>query len=211
MDSLRTEVLIAGGGPCGLMLAIELGRRGVRCLLVDPKPGTAFNPQANATQARTMEHFRRLGFAHDVRARGLPPDHPTDIVYLTRFAGHEMARLRLPTAAQAPQLIKSLSGSWSAAELPHRVSQKYVEIVLREQAQRLAGNDIRYGWQLGSFTDTGDGIDAVVQPVAGGTPVPVRAAYLVGADGARSFVRHQLGIAWGGATGFKRDFMGAFR
>ena len=48
------------------MLAIELGRRGVDTFLVDEKPDTAFNPQANATQARTMEHYRRLGFAeHD--------------------------------------------------------------------------------------------------------------------------------------------------
>lgn len=80
-DALRvlsTAVLIAGGGPCGLMLANELGRRGIRTLLVDPKPGTAFNPQANATQARTMEHFRRLGFAQEVRALALPADHPTD-------------------------------------------------------------------------------------------------------------------------------------
>ena len=69
---IQTDVLIAGGGPCGLMLANELGRRGIPCLLVDPKPGTAFNPQANATQARTMEHFRRLGFAGEIRAQGLP-------------------------------------------------------------------------------------------------------------------------------------------
>src|SRR4051812_19288433 len=95
MQELQTDILIAGGGPCGLMLANELGRRGIRTLLVDPKPGTAFNPQANATQARTMEHFRRLGFADEVRAQGLPPDHPTDVAYLTRFSGHELARLRL--------------------------------------------------------------------------------------------------------------------
>src|SRR6218665_641083 len=116
-----TEVLLAGGGPFGLMLALELGKRGAACLLVEPKPGTAYNPQANTTQARTMEHFRRHGFADAVRARGLPPDHPSDIAYFTRYCGHELARLQLPTAAQAVQNIKSMGGSWSAAELPHRV------------------------------------------------------------------------------------------
>jgi 2-polyprenyl-6-methoxyphenol hydroxylase-like FAD-dependent oxidoreductase len=99
--AVDTEILIAGGGPCGLMLANELGRRGIRCLLVDAKPGTAFNPQANATQARTMEHFRRLGFAHEIRALGLPADHPTDIAYFTRYSGHELARIHLPTAREA--------------------------------------------------------------------------------------------------------------
>lgn len=208
---LHTDVLIAGGGPCGLMLANELGRRGIRCLLIDPKPGTAFNPQANATQARTMEHFRRLGFAQEIRTKGLPSDHPTDIAYLTRFAGTELARLRLPTAAAAPQVIKNLSGSWSAAELPHRVSQKYVEVSLRAHAQQWPSVEVRYGWQLKSFNDTGHGIEATVQAVngeSGGAPVQVQASYLIGADGARSFVRSQLGIAWGGATGFKRNFMG---
>ena len=207
-STLTTDVLIAGGGPCGLMLANELGRRNIRCLLVDTKPGTAFNPQANATQARTMEHFRRLGFAQEIRSMGLPPDHPTDIAYLTRFAGTELARLRLPTAAAAPQAIKNMSGSWSAAELPHRVSQKYVEVCLHRHAQQQPSIEMRYGWQLKEFKDLGTGVEAVVQAVDGGEPVHVNAAYLIGADGARSFVRGQLGIAWGGATGFKRKFMG---
>lgn len=207
-ETLKVDVLIAGGGPCGLMLAIELGRRNIRCLLVDAKPGTAFNPQANATQARTMEHFRRLGFAHEIRSMGLPPDHPTDIAYLTRFAGTELARLRLPTAAAAPQAIKNMSGSWSAAELPHRVSQKFVEVKLHKHAQEQASVEMRYGWRLQAFKDNGNGIEATVQAVDGSQALNVQAAYMVGADGARSFVRHELGIAWGGATGFKRNFMG---
>src|SRR2546428_10018539 len=94
------------------MLANELGRRGVSALVLDQKPGTAFNPQANATQARTMEHFRRLGFAHEIRALGLPADHPTDIAYFSRYAGHELARIQLPTAAQAVEKIKTMTGSW---------------------------------------------------------------------------------------------------
>ena len=52
---LDSEVVIVGGGPFGLMLAIELGRRNVTTSLYDAKNGTAYNPQANATQARTME------------------------------------------------------------------------------------------------------------------------------------------------------------
>lgn len=218
---LNTDVLIAGGGPCGLMLANELGRRGIRTLLVDPKPGTAFNPQANATQARTMEHFRRLGFADEVRALGLPPDHPTDIAYFTRYTAHELARLSLPTAAEAVRNVRGMGGSWSAAELPHRVSQKFVEAVLRRHAEKHAGNEVRYGWRLAEFEDTGEGIEAVVETVEGSapsaphpSPLPggerekVRAKYLVGADGPRSLVRSTLRIPWGGATGVRRDFMG---
>ncbi len=207
-NHISTDVLIAGGGPCGLMLANELGRRGIRCLLVDPKPGTAFNPQANATQARTMEHFRRLGFAHKIRAQGLPADHPSDIAYLTRFSGRELARLRLPTAAAATQVIKTMGGSWSAAELPHRVSQKYVEVTLREEAEKQASVDVRYGWRLASFEDCGDHIEATIAPVDDSQHTTVSAHYLIGADGARSMVRNQLGFKWEGNTGIKRNFMG---
>ena len=208
MRTIATDVLVAGGGPCGLMLANELGRRGIATLLVDPKPGTAFNPQANATQARTMEHFRRLGFAQEIRSQGLPADHPTDIAYFTRFTGHELARLTLPTAAEAVRNVKTMAGSWSAAELPHRVSQKFVEGTLRRHAEMFTSNDLRYGWKLVSFEDAGDHVEAVVQPVDGGEPARVRARYLVGADGPRSMVRSALGIAWSGHSGVRRDFMG---
>jgi len=208
ITSIETDVLVAGGGPCGLMTAMELGRRGIKCLVVDPKPGTAFNPQANATQARTMEHFRRHGLSEEIRALGLLPDHPTDIAYFTRYTGHELARLQLPTAAQATQVIKALSGSWSAAELPHRVSQKYVEAAMLRKARTFVTNDLRYSWALKSFEDMGSHIEAVIQPTDGTQSVNVKAKYLLGADGARGMVRTQLGIEMGGATGIKREFMG---
>ena len=54
-----TEVLIAGGGPAGLVLALELGARGVDCILLNDAPHTARHPKANAVSSRTMEHMRR--------------------------------------------------------------------------------------------------------------------------------------------------------
>jgi 2-polyprenyl-6-methoxyphenol hydroxylase-like FAD-dependent oxidoreductase len=204
----RADVLIAGGGPFGLMLANELGRRGVSVALVDAKPSTASNPQANATQARTMEHYRRLGFADEVRRLGLPEDFPTDIAYFTRFATHELARFALPSAREARERVRRLGGSWSAAELPHRVSQKYIEQVLRRHAEALPGVSVRYGWRLVDWAEREEGVHARVTEVDGERVGDVTARFLVGADGARSLVRKRLGIEWTGETGVVRDFFG---
>ncbi|MGY8637421.1 FAD-dependent oxidoreductase [Bradyrhizobium sp. 14AA] len=205
---LTASVLIVGGGPCGLMLANELGRRGVSAILVDEKPGTAFNPQANATQARSMEHYRRLGFADEIRREGLPADYPTDVAYFTRYSGYELARFQLPSSSRAGELIKGMSGSWSAAELPHRVSQKYVEAVLRTHAERLPGITLNYGHRLVGYVESDDGIVGDIERLDDGSRFQVRADFLVGADGPRSQVRQSLGIVYGGETGTQRDFMG---
>ena len=99
------DVLIVGGGPTGLVLAHELGRRGVCAVLVDDKPDTSILPAANATQARTMEHFRRLGLADEIRSQGLPPDYPTDVTYWTRYCRHELARFALPASRDARAMV----------------------------------------------------------------------------------------------------------
>ncbi|MBY3516562.1 FAD-dependent oxidoreductase [Rhizobium laguerreae] len=202
------DVAIAGGGPFGLMLANELGRRGVSTILFDEKSSTAFNPQANATQARTMEHFRRLGFADEIRALGMPEDFPTDIAYFTRYAHHELARFRLPSAKEAREKILTMTGSWSAAELPHRVSQKFVERVLRKHAEALSTVSVNYGWRISQFEDVGGAVTMTASQVGSESTRSVRAKYLIGGDGAKSFIRRTLGIRYQGDGGAVRDFFG---
>jgi 2-polyprenyl-6-methoxyphenol hydroxylase-like FAD-dependent oxidoreductase len=204
----RTSVLVIGSGPCGLVLALELGRRGISTVVGDKKPGTAVNPQANATQARTMEYYRRLGIASEIRALGLRPDYPTDIAYFTRYAGYELARFSLPASQQGSAVARSSGGSWSTPELPHRISQKFVEQVLQHHARALPSNSFHYGWQLSSFSQQGSSVTVAIERIETREQRFVTADYLIGADGARGTVRTQLEIHYGGETGITRNFFG---
>lgn len=205
---IRIPVVIVGGGPAGLCLAIELGSRGVGCILFDDKPDTTPHPQANATQARTMEHFRRMGFADEIRGLGLPPDYPTDIAYFTRYSRHELGRFRMPSAGEARAMAMRGAGAWSTPELPHRCSQMFIERVLKKHAGKYKTTSLRYGWRVTGFTDRGTHVEAAAEPANGGAPVSVACDYLVGCDGPRSLVRQALGIRYGGEGAASRDFMG---
>ena len=201
-------VIVIGAGPCGLMLAIELGRRGIPVVVLEEKTSPARFPAANATQARTMEHYRRLGFAEEIRALGLPGDYPTDIAYFDRYVGHELARFRLPSAQAARAMIRTLTGSWSAAELPQRCSQMYIEGVLRAQAQACATVSMRAGWRAVAVRASTDAVEVEAERADGGAHALLRAAYAVGADGAGSATRKSLGYDLIGERGAVRDFLG---
>ncbi len=204
---LDAAVTIVGGGPAGLMLANELGHRGIATLLFCDRPGTSPYPQANATQARTMEFYRRLGFAEKLRVRGLPPDHPTDVAYFTRPTRYEIARLELPPAQDARTLIKTLSGSWSAAELPHRCSQMYIEEVLHDEAKRHKSVALNFGWRVTGFTEHDGYVEVEAESADGSEKRRTTAQFLVGCDGPRSTIRRQLDIHYDGAAQEDRPFM----
>ncbi|WP_346910134.1 FAD-dependent oxidoreductase [uncultured Roseibium sp.] len=208
MTSAKASVVIVGAGPCGLMLANELGRRGVSTIVVDREDGVATAPQANATQARSMEHYRRLGFADEIRKLGLPGDYPTDVAYFTTYAGYELARHSMPSSGDAARFVRENEQVWNGPELPHRVPQSLVEQTLFRKAEALDDVSIRFNCELSGFVEDETGIVADVKNLADGTRKLIRASYLFGADGAQSQVRKQLGIRYAGADASQRDFMG---
>lgn len=212
---LKTEVAIVGAGPAGLMLAIELGCRGIDCVVLDERDGGPIPPKANATSARTMEHYRRRGFAHRVRAAGLTEDHPQDVVFRTRLAQapghHELARLRMPSRREAFDRVSfgDLGESaWPTPELPHRGQQMYIEPILRDEACRYPSVRVLLQHRAQALKQDAEGVDVSVLRLDDGSAVRLRAAYAVGCDGARSLVRESMGVKLEGIGREERHFFG---
>lgn len=203
-----TQVLIAGGGPAGLVLALELGARGVHCVLLNDAAHTARHPKANAVSSRTMEHMRRHGISGDLRARGLAPDHPTDLTYFTSLTGHEIGRFRQPSRAEALAEARDGTSRWASPEPPLRCSQIFLEEELKAKAGTLASVDLRFGWKLTGFEDQEDRVSATIENVETAETRQISALYLVGCDGGNSMVRKSLGIEFEGESGVVRPMMG---
>jgi 2-polyprenyl-6-methoxyphenol hydroxylase-like FAD-dependent oxidoreductase len=103
-------------------------------------------------------------------------------------------------------MVRSLTGSWSAAELPHRVSQMFVEDVLRREVSACPSVSMRPGWRMAAIRDSGTGVEVDAEHDGGYTTL--RASYAVGADGGSSPTRKALGYSFAGESGVVRDFMG---
>ena len=186
MDDARdVGVLIAGGGPNGLMLAGELALNGVRPVVLERSAARDRPTRANGLIGRVAHVFDRRGLLTRCGMRdGPPPAAP-----FFQFGG-------------LPLDLRDLTGN-PMTVVP--VTQPRVEEVLEERAREL-GADIRRGHELTGFTDAGDADGRVDCAVRGpdGT-YRVRARYLIGADGSRSAVRKAAGIGFPG--GGRDDFV----
>ena len=204
-----TAIAIVGGGPVGLVLALLLDRHGVKSTVFNTEPNARWHPKGNTHNARTMEHYRRLGIAEPIRRLGLPADHPTDTVYFTRFNGWELARIEMPSAAEKLATRDASAKTDQLLEPVHRANQMYVEKFLLGHAATRPNITLRFGWSATSFKQDYDGVSLRGER-AGGEAESWRAAYLVGCDGGQSFVRRTLGIRYEGPGGLEQAFFGTY-
>ena len=200
MKQTQTPILIVGGGPVGISLAMELGWRDVPFILVNERTSTSTHPKGSTINSRTMEHMRRLGIAPAIRSAGLPWDHTTDSIYVTRLAEYQIGRLNMPSTEEKI----GNPGPWGETLLTpepiHRCNQFYFEAIMREHAESFTSADFRYGWRLVSFQDTGNHVEAVVEDVETGMQEQILCDYMAGCDGGQSMVRRQLGFTYQGRS-----------
>src|SRR5829696_7221918 len=182
----HTPIAIVGGGPVGLMLALFLDRHGVRSVVFNTEASSRHHPKGSTHNSRTMEHYRRLGFGNEVRRLGLPPDHPTDVVYLTRFNGRELARLRMPSEVEKMRRVAAAPRTDQVPEPIHRANQMYVEKFLLEHAATRPNITLRFGWLVDAFEQDAGGVTLHAEATDGSGEENWRTHYLVGCDGGRS-------------------------
>jgi 2-polyprenyl-6-methoxyphenol hydroxylase-like FAD-dependent oxidoreductase len=179
---MDTEVLVVGAGPTGLMLAIQLVRRGVRVRIIDRHGGPSLQTRALGVQARTLEIYAKLGIvdrALELGKRGTGAN--------IWAQGRKMARVPLGEAGQ------------------NTTPYPYILILGQDDNERIMGDKLRdlggsveWNTELVGLEQEADRVTATLK-LPGGTNAKLAVAWVAGCDGARSAVRELNGIAFPGA------------
>ena len=200
-----SAVIIVGAGPIGLTLGMDLAKRGVRCLVIEQNDITApAHPKCNTTSSRSMEIFRKLGVSEDLRKAGMPGDYPGDVAYATQFYGYELARLKIPSSDdRLSHDADAFDGGWPTVEPVHRISQRYLEPVLREHASKTENLTVLYNTRVVAVANTEAGASVTIE-TRDGESRTLSARYVVGCDGSNSHVRKCIDLRYVGDSELRR-------
>lgn len=185
---MQTEVLIVGAGPTGLSLACQLIRHNVDFVIIDKKETTTPHSKAIGVHARTLEIYEQIGLAEKAIADGA-------IVGKTRLLEEGEIRAEID--------LSKFGEGMSAYPFLLVLEQGKHEKMLHDHITE-NGKEVLWQTELVNFSQTADGVTADLKS-ADGSMQTIEAKYLVGCDGAKSPVRHTLGLEFGGGT-FERIF-----
>lgn len=184
-NALEFDVVINGGGPVGMGLAVELGQRGVRVCVIERYPEPQAIPKGQNLTQRTAEHFQSWGCEEELRAaHPLPKDAGIGgmTVYGTLLSDHALDWFN-----------RASVGDYYFGRNA-RVPQYKTEAVLRARAATLETVTVRYGWRGVAVSQDDAGVSLEVADTETGETATVSASFLVGADGSRSMVREAAKI-----------------
>ena len=177
------DVVVVGGGPVGVGLALELGLRGVSCAVVERRTQLSSIPKGQGLSQRTMEHVARWGLADELRAaRTMPQGHPIGQVTVYRDLLGEFWH-----APPGRELVQPYY-----AQANERLPQYRTEQVLRRRLAALPHVDSRIGWTATAVEQDAGGARVTVEH--DGVLEVLEGAYVVGCDGGHSLVRQQADL-----------------
>ena len=181
----RFQVIVVGGGPVGVALAVDLGLRGVTCALVETRVGLSSIPKGQNLTQRTMEHFQFWGVVEQIRAaRTAPEGYPIGEVTFYKSLNSEYWH--------APPGREMVRAFYSQAN--DRLPQYQTEKVLRAKMDTLPNVTSYFGWTAKSVKQDDHGVHIAIEQHDGPGREVLEADYAVGCDGPRSMVRDQIGI-----------------
>ena len=183
---IEIPILIIGGGPVGLALSIDLGWRGVDCVMVERRDGSVGHPKMNQVGNRTQEFCRRWGIGQKVRDLSIPEDFPRNIHFLTSITGYELGRYEFPARQDVVQPY--------SPEFMQRCSQIWFDPLLRDEAAEMPNVTQMFFTRLDRFEQDAGGVTAYVTDEKSGEEKVIRAQYMIACDGAESEIRDTLGV-----------------
>lgn len=197
---MNASVIVVGAGPVGLALAINLGRAGIKTILLERNPEPQFLPKMERCNARSMEMFRRIGLSKKIRDAGLRADCPMDVFIVEDLTKPALLEEKHPSIQTFQEKIRECRDLSMPLEPYQLISQYTLEPLLKAEAEALQSVEVLFGHELIEFSQSDDGVSVRFED-SDGQPKTLMAAYLVGCDGGSSPIRKQLGIKLRGEGG----------